>query len=302
MTRVVNLEKERRKRVTAVNVRKKKNQERNKRRRKNVSAIEFNLRSKYLMTETVIHMAVPEVPIEGEDPRAFYESGKKYKVLWLLHGGSDNSSSWLRKSLIERYAAERDLMVVMPCAYNSYYTNWPDYLLNWETYFLEELMPMMYSWMPISTAREDNFIAGLSMGALGTAKFAALRPELFAGAAMLSAVPVNLRAKPIGRRDANIIKQAVMANGGLEQALESSDNTWNLLLKNKDRLPKMYASCGTADEHYEQLYVPFKEYAQKEGLPFTFCEIPGYDHEWRLWNQEIEKALDLFGIKALRRT
>lgn len=272
-----------------------------------MSMAEFTVRSKHLMTETVIHVALPELPMDPAqmdlgDPKEFYESGRRYRVLWLLHGGTDNSSSWVRKSLIERYAAERDLMVVMPCAYNSYYTNWPDYSLNWETYFLEELMPMMYNWLPISSAREDNFIAGLSMGALGAAKFAAYRPELFAGAAMFSAAPVNLRAEPVGRRDANIVHQMIMANGSLEKALASSDNTWDLLLQNRDRLPQMYFSCGTADEHYEQLYVRFKEYALAENLPFIFSEVPGFDHEWRLWNREVEKALDLFHIESLSRS
>ena len=57
-------------------------------------------------------------------------------------------------------------------------------------YFTKELMPLVYGWLPVSDKREDNFIAGLSMGGRGTIKFAVNFPQLFAAAAVLSAVPV----------------------------------------------------------------------------------------------------------------
>lgn len=264
-----------------------------------MSVAELHLTSRALSANTHVQVILPEPPMEGV--RAFYESGRKYKVLWLLHGGTGNAFDWVRKSMIDVYAEERDLVVVMPDGYNSYYTNWPEYRLNMETYFFEELMPMVYNWLPVSRAREDNFIAGLSMGALGTAKFVAMRPELFAGAAMFSATPIDLRAEPTGRRDRNLVNQAILAHGSLGKALESSDNDWDLLLRNRDRLPLMYFSCGTEDEHYPELYVKFKKYAQDNDLPFLFSETPGFRHEWRFWDQEIEKALKLFGLEPVYR-
>ncbi|WP_421019943.1 alpha/beta hydrolase-fold protein, partial [Klebsiella pneumoniae] len=56
-------------------------------------------------------------------------------------------------------------------------------------YVLHELMPLVHNWFPVSDRREDNFIAGLSMGGRGTITFAVNNPERFAAAAALSASP-----------------------------------------------------------------------------------------------------------------
>lgn len=60
-------------------------------------------------------------------------------------------------------------------------------------YLTEELMPLIYGWFPASDRREDNFIAGLSMGGRGAIKYTVNHPELFAAAAVLSAVPVDFK-------------------------------------------------------------------------------------------------------------
>ena len=59
-------------------------------------------------------------------------------------------------------------------------------------YLTEELMPLIYGWLPVSDKREDNFISGLSMGGGGALKYAVNHPEKFAAAAILSAPATNL--------------------------------------------------------------------------------------------------------------
>ena len=109
---------------------------------------------------------------------------------------------------------------------------------------------------------------------------------------MFSATPMDFRGETIEHWDQNIVDQYLMANEGLENLLNSPDNSWDLLVKNRDKLPPMYFSCGTDDIFYKLLYVKFKEYALAEKLPFTFSDVPGYIHEWRFWDKEIEKALE----------
>ena len=45
------------------------------------------------------------------------------KVLWLLHGASDDQTIWQRRTSIERYAAPLGLAVVMPAAHLSSYAD-----------------------------------------------------------------------------------------------------------------------------------------------------------------------------------
>lgn len=52
-----------------------------------------------------------------------YMPGRKYQVLWLLHGGTGDDSDYLHYSNIARYAEEHKLAVVMPADYNALYTD-----------------------------------------------------------------------------------------------------------------------------------------------------------------------------------
>ena len=43
------------------------------------------------------------------------------RVLYLLHGLTDDDTGWTRRTAIERHAAERDLLIVMPAVARSFY-------------------------------------------------------------------------------------------------------------------------------------------------------------------------------------
>ena len=48
---------------------------------------------------------------------------EKYPVLYLLHGMTDNQTTWQRNTSIERYATERGIAVVMPTCHLGWYTD-----------------------------------------------------------------------------------------------------------------------------------------------------------------------------------
>lgn len=148
---------------------------------------ELNINSQYLKGNEEITVIMPDKPGNIE-PRDFYKKDKKYKVLWLFHGECGDCSDWVRKTQIELYACENDLIVVMPSAMNSFYSSWPDYAVGYDFpgFFFKELMPMIYGWFPVSRKREDNYIAGISMGGEGAYRYAMKNPEKFKGVAILS--------------------------------------------------------------------------------------------------------------------
>ena len=82
-----------------------------------MSLMTFNFQSSCLSGNTEITVILPDKPWK-ESPAEFYGSGKKYKVLWLLHGTFGDHTDWLRKSNIELYACEKDLIVVCPNGMN----------------------------------------------------------------------------------------------------------------------------------------------------------------------------------------
>jgi len=268
-----------------------------------MSLMQYTFESQYLNCNTTISVILPDKP-RGVTPEAFYRGEKKYKVLWLLHGTYGDHSDWLRKSNIELYACEKDLIVVMPSAMNSNYANWENFSLGYNMYdFLtEELMPLIYGWLPASDKREDNFIAGLSMGGRGTCVYALNHPDKFAAAAVLSATPRE--TSWIRDNDPRLWKrtEGCIANRGGWDAHEASyENTWRVLdeaIENGVELPRLYFAIGKED-HLWPVYLHFKDHAEALGLEAVYEEIDGYRHEWRFWDLTIQKALAFFGLEDM---
>ena len=88
------------------------------------------------------------------------------KVLYLLHGYSDDHSIWMRRTSVERYAANHNLAVIMPAVNHSFYCNEVYGEKYWD-YVAEELPATMHRFLRLSDRPEDTYVAGLSMGGFG---------------------------------------------------------------------------------------------------------------------------------------
>lgn len=270
-----------------------------------MSLLTYTFESQYLNGNTQVSVILPDKP-RSVSPEAFYRSGKRYKVLWLLHGTCGDNSDWIRRTNIELYATEKNLTVVMPSGLNANYSNWEDTMLgyNMYDYLTEELMPLIYGWFPVSDKREDNFIAGLSMGGRGAIKYAANHPERFAAAAVLSAAPVDLSRMRQG--DPNILLDldnprtlTTLRNaGGFDAFVHSNENVWAILDEKAGtgELPRLMFACGEDDAVLYGLFRDFQEHAQEIGLDAHWYSLPGYRHEWRFWDLGIQEALRFFGL------
>ncbi|MCD8069397.1 MAG: alpha/beta hydrolase [Lachnospiraceae bacterium] len=286
----------------------------------------LNIFSKYLMGNTTVSVIMPRVSTEEEDPAAFYRSGQKYKVLWLLHGSCGDATDWIRNTNICRYAEARDLIVVTPSVLNSDYSNYvsfADGFRVWD-YITKELMPLIHNWLPASDKKEDNFVGGMSMGGNGALMLALGHPELFGGAMILSSTAREIEyLRPYADMKAGEFREAAKdpvrfpgPNGtGMRPKevnqvakydtvgdfLNSPENAWDRFTEaaQNGTLIPMYVSCGTKDKNVYPRFLRFREYAQKLGVTnMYFKEIEGFRHEYALWNTELECAMDYFGITA----
>ena len=123
-----------------------------------------------------LYMIVPDPKPMGDLPL------QKRKVLYLLHGLSDNGSAWQRYTNIETIARQYGLVVVMPSIGRSFYTNNPNGQ-QYFTFLMEELPKYLKDVFGLAPSREDTLIAGNSMGGFGAFKAALNYPERFAAAA-----------------------------------------------------------------------------------------------------------------------
>ena len=145
---------------------------------------EMNYHSDALRMGVSVNVILPE---KAKTVIGMSADGKDtYKTLYLLHGLSDDHTIWMRRTSIERYAADYGIAVVMPCVARSWYTD-TAYGMKYFTFVTEELPRVCRGFFKgMSDKREDNFIAGLSMGGYGAIKAALTCPEKFGGCASLS--------------------------------------------------------------------------------------------------------------------
>lgn len=205
-------------------------------------------------------------------------------VLYLLHGMSDDHTAWTRYTSIERYATDLGIAVVMPAVQRSFYTDERHGHRFW-TYLSEELPGFVGSVLRISHRREDTFVAGLSMGGYGAMKWALRQPDRFAAAASMSgaldvAVLVHdpVRGPELGGR---VFDGAPAPDEDLFTLLRQAD---------VNGLPRLHVSCGTEDQLVDQNR-RFVELAEEVGADVTVHFRAG-EHEWSLWDAEIQMVLD----------
>ena len=82
----------------------------------------------------------------------------------LLHGLSSDATSYMRFTSVERYAESHQLAIIMPNADHSGMPIWRMAIVIMIIFL--EVYHYVHQIFPLSTRREDNFIAGHSMGVM----------------------------------------------------------------------------------------------------------------------------------------
>ncbi|MBQ2954598.1 MAG: esterase family protein [Clostridia bacterium] len=206
------------------------------------------------------------------------------RVLYLLHGYSDDHTIWQRRTSVERYAASHNLAVIMPAVNHSFYCNEQGGERYWD-YVSEELPRQMQRFFRLSDRPEDTFVAGLSMGGYGALKLAMTHPERFGAAASFSGA-------------VDIVTMADRKSGdwkrifGRRKVAGTDCDLFHLMEKNAaaSHKPRLYVSCGTADFLYGQ-HQRFVPALQAHGWDVTHHEEPDAVHEWGFWDREIARFI-----------
>lgn len=254
--------------------------------------IECNFFSEVLGLSSSMNVILPE-PGQGQVGMEGSETKEEYPVLYLLHGLSDDHTIWSRRTSIERYVASKGLAVVMPAVNKSFYTD----MARGDKYYSfisEEVPRIARAFFPISGAREDNFVAGLSMGGYGAFKLALRNPDRYAAAASLSG-SLDIAKVTVRRKNDNQWKNVF---GDLDKIKDSDNDLLYLseeLSKSEGPKLKLFQCCGTEDFLYEDNQT-FKAHAEKLGLDLTYEEEAG-SHEWGYWDMKIQRILDWLPIR-----
>jgi len=255
---------------------------------------QMNFFSDILETRCMLNVLLPQR--KPNDPQDNYHA--PFRVLYLLHGYSDDQTAWQRWTSIERYAEGLNLAVLMPAAQNSFYTD----MLHGGKYFTfltEELPAVAHDLFPLSIERADTFIAGLSMGGYGAFKLALSRPDRYAAAASLSgAVDIReLFKKHDDPGNAAWLKKIQNIFGDPEKVPGSLHDLFTLAqqVSQTGTKPRLFQYCGTEDFLYQD-NLRLRNFIRPLGFDYTYEETPG-DHSWVYWDRMIQRVLEWLALQ-----
>jgi putative tributyrin esterase len=255
-----------------------------------MALIHLDFFSEVLRLSTSMTVILPQPALmEGTSGQAAPARRRPWRTLYLLHGLSDDHTTWQRRTSIERYVDPLGLAVVMPQVHRSFYADMACGNRYW-TFISEEVPALARSLFPLSAARADNFVAGLSMGGYGAFKLALTYPDRFAAAASLSGALHMARAAahgdPLWQAELKqIFGPRLRLAGGENDLFHLAD----LLVATKGPKPRLFQWCGLEDILYAD-NVAFRDHARALGLPLTYEDGRG-GHDWLEWDRQIQRVL-----------
>jgi enterochelin esterase-like enzyme len=206
-----------------------------------------------------------------------FDPNKKYPVLYLLHGYSDDASGWtavgnanvILDNLIAAGTA-KPMIVVMPLGYGTMdiiratWSAWDDQALVNRNFgqstqiLLTEVRPQVEKLYPISPDRKDHAIAGLSMGGGESLLVGLNHLDEFAYVGAFS---------------------SAVAKVNFEQSFPQANAQMNQQLK------LLWIACGTED-HLLAGNQRFIDWLKQRGVQVTNIQTPGM-HTWMVWRDNL---------------
>ncbi len=208
-------------------------------------------------------------------------------AMYLLHGLYGSEQDWFQYTRVMLWARAKGLAVFCPAGENGFYVNQADTGEAYMRYVGEELPAFTRRLFPLSSRREDTFIAGLSMGGYGALNAGLTYPETFGKVAALSAAlrPWKRMDKPQG----GCVQRPAYARALFGQDTEPWD-TLTLARQCGARAPELWLSCGAQDDLLEE-NIALVDGLRQAGIPAYFDQPPGA-HNWDFWDREIQRVID----------
>lgn len=215
-----------------------------------------------------LRLLLPEV---GEPP---------YPCLYLLHGLTGDSRSWLRNSLLEFHVSGLPLIVVMPDGYRSWYTR-NGLNEDYGRYVAEETVDFVDRFFPTVSSRAGRHIAGLSMGGYGALRLALRHSERFESASSHSGALIPWEREPAllsPEETAHLFGDS--PNGSEHDLLAAAQLA--------SPPPRLLFDCGLEDTPWLEIN---RKVHRHLSVDHEYREYPG-GHDWAYWEARLPGLLN----------
>lgn len=243
---------------------------------------ELSIPSKFMNQPMNVSVVLPDS--YGDDQ---VKTGKRYPVLYMLHGYGDTYASWITASPIKELADQYDMIVVCPSGLKTwYFDSFTNPAVKMESHIVKEVVPFIDKSLRTVPNRKARAISGNSMGGHGALYLGGKYPNLFGAIGALSG-GVDLTPFP--------------QNWDIKENLgeyEANKNRWKThtvlfqLPKTRKGAQSIIISCGTSDIFYP-VNKSLHDALTAAGIEHTFLESDG-NHNWDYWAQAIRIQSEFF--------
>lgn len=236
-------------------------------------------------------------------PTSYEENDKRYPVLYLFHPAGGTHEMWISMGNLPQIADDAirsgmalPMIIVMPDAsgIGDYhlgqhlgYFSVPSW--DYESYFNNELIPLIDSSYRTIGDKKHRVIAGASMGGEAAIAYAQKHPELYAAACSMSGIlghPEQSRMAQTDKDYADAIinhDPTAFVKNATQQEIE------------KLKTLRWYADCGDSDYFYEG-NVEFFLAMKRQGIPIDYRMRSGV-HGWYYWITGLPSILHFLSIE-----
>lgn len=232
-------------------------------------------------------------------PDGFEHSDRRYPVVYLLHGLSDDYNAWRERGRMDWALDELigtgeavPMIVIMPNAggrdthntWNGYF-NMPGWA--YEDFFFQELMPQAEAKYRAISDKEHRAIMGLSMGGGGSTVYCQRHPDMFSSCYAMSPWLTN-DDNNVNQGNAKdklyLVCQAVKEHSALRFVQNADEETRKQL-----RTVKWFIDCGDDDFLFD-MAVDMHKLMRRAGI-HSELRIRNGVHNWEYWHAALRMAL-----------
>ena len=230
------------------------------------------------------------------------DTDRRYPVLYLLHGMSDDNRSWERNGRLLDVAAPlfangeaTEMVIITPKAgerdvhkYQNGYFNIPGW--EFENFFFKELVPTLESRYRIVGDRRHRAVAGLSMGGGGATSYGLRHPDMFCAVYAMSALmhisPEIRFPQDPNNPDDKVAKltRSVIENSCTDYVRNADEQTCERL-----RTVAWFVDCGD-DDFLLDVNIEFYQAMRRRHITCQFRVRDG-GHTWEYWHTALYACL-----------
>jgi len=199
-------------------------------------------------------------------PPGYDASDKRYPVLYLLHGGTQNHTAFPARLWFSREASRHEMIVVMPHLPPVYFSSRGAAPPAFEAFIARDLTGYVDANYRTIASRGGRGVAGISMGGFAAAIVGLKHPDAFATVGAIS---------------------AAFTGAGRQSELEALVAALPV-----GSAPYVYIACGAQDSLMSASR-RFAELLSARAIAHDYREVPG-DHSWAVWDPQVQAFFEVF--------